>query len=337
MRGSITTFDIIRTFLSASTMSRKQSSASFGGVPIAHHRGKSAFTPIPPKITLHPRKGRNRPLGVKLPPISGGFFRRNARRTYPVNNKQETSNPFRVGQKAPDGVIETGITSLNEVLVNAREEKDKHHTVANKSARRILKALKRTGEENRLLAKGRKPLIPLSAPASLKRARDRDNIDLPASKKPRSGAKNQTTSAARTSAVVEKESVTACSGRKDRPDPSHPDEGTLQSERKTTPTAAIDAIEKTVKSNLRDKENVRQSGEKRLHTSDPVACPKCTCTCSETGTSQVKVTIRTQEDGSANGRRGRNVDSTGREHWLGPSHYLFLMGYYSSRYEATHD
>ncbi len=91
--------------------------------------------------------------------------------------------------------------------MEAREEQNKYRTVADKSALRMSKALPKTGLENRLLAKDRKPLIPLSAPPELKRPRDQYDIDLPASKNPRTGAKNQTTSAARTSCVVETESV----------------------------------------------------------------------------------------------------------------------------------
>ncbi len=71
---------------------------------------------------------------------------------------------------------------MKNILNEALEDHYEEQYVPYKIARRILKALKKIGQENCELAKGRKSLIPLSAPPLLKRARDQDDLDLPSPK-----------------------------------------------------------------------------------------------------------------------------------------------------------
>ncbi len=96
--------------------------------------------------------------------------------------------------------------------------------------------------------------------------------------------------------------------------PSHPDKEAHQCRRMSLSTAAMNVIAETVESDLEYKENARKCGENCPFTSNRVACPDFTCNCTEIGTPQAKVTIRTQVVGSGSVRTGRNVDRSSCEH-----------------------
>ncbi len=121
-------------------------------------------------------------------------------------------------------------------------------------------------------------------------------------------------------------------GLKDDAAPFYSDEETCRCKRRNLTTAPMNDTKDTMNSYLKEKINT-----KHLNYSDRVACSNCARTCTGIDTTQGKGTMRTQKDGSSNANTERNVDIAGPKGWLGPSHYSFIMGFYSSRYGAIHD
>ena len=214
--GFVTPGDIVRTFNrytprrrpSSSTMepggTNSQPSSLFqqGSRPSSerfpsnnvHRIRSSAFgvslTPFSQQVNKR-QSLRAFPLPSSQPsPISGGFNRKRhstGMNSTPFNGRAGLLNDLRPALRASENDRRTPITSLNDIRARERWRRDDKGIAMASSAKKILAAIRKTGEENRVLCRGRKPLVPLGAPPSLKRARDEEDTGHPAGKRSRTG------------------------------------------------------------------------------------------------------------------------------------------------------
>lgn len=127
-------------------------------------------------------------LNSQPSPISGGFNRKRhstGMHYAPLDSDPGIVNDLRSGLKARES---RKITSLNDIRARESWRQNDRAEHMSSSAKKILAAIRKTAEENRVLCKGRKPLIPLGAPPSLKRARDEEDVQQPVGKRSRTGS-----------------------------------------------------------------------------------------------------------------------------------------------------